>query len=101
MGASVPSTDVGALTRTPTELAHALVVLAAGASTRMGSPKGLVVVGGETQIARVVGGFRRAGGARVIVVLGNGREGYEGAVASLSVDVAVNAAPERGQFSSL
>lgn len=48
----------------------AAVVLAAGASTRLGSPKQLEMLGGETLLERAVRVAREAGCSPVIVVLG-------------------------------
>ncbi len=48
----------------------AAVVLAAGASTRLGSPKQLEMLGGETLLERAVRTAREAGCSPVIVVLG-------------------------------
>jgi CTP:molybdopterin cytidylyltransferase MocA len=48
----------------------AAVVLAAGASTRLGEPKQLVIVGGEGLLERAVRVAREAGCAPVVVVLG-------------------------------
>jgi molybdenum cofactor cytidylyltransferase len=48
----------------------AAVVLAAGASTRLGEPKQLAVLAGETLLARAVRTAREAGCAPVVVVLG-------------------------------
>ena len=52
----------------------AAVVLAAGASTRLGEPKQLVVIGGETLLERAVRTARAAGCAPVVVVLGAAAE---------------------------
>jgi molybdenum cofactor cytidylyltransferase len=46
------------------------VVLAAGASTRLGEPKQLVMLGGETLLERAVRAAREAGCSPVVVVLG-------------------------------
>jgi CTP:molybdopterin cytidylyltransferase MocA len=51
-------------------LSIAAVVLAAGASTRLGEPKQLVVLGGETLLERAVRVAREAGCSPVVVVLG-------------------------------
>ncbi len=51
-------------------MAVAGVVLAAGASTRFGSPKQLAVLGGETLLERAVRLAREAGCQPVVVVLG-------------------------------
>jgi molybdenum cofactor cytidylyltransferase len=47
----------------------AAVVLAAGASTRLGEPKQLVKIGGETLLERAVRAAREAGCSPVIVVV--------------------------------
>jgi molybdenum cofactor cytidylyltransferase len=48
----------------------AAVVLAAGGSTRLGQPKQLVILGGETLLERTVRTAREASCAPVVVVLG-------------------------------
>src|ERR1700720_4574182 len=48
----------------------AAVVLAAGASTRLGEAKQLVMLGGETLLERAVRVAREAGGLPVVVVVG-------------------------------
>ncbi len=48
----------------------AAVVLAAGGSSRMGSPKQLAMIGGETLLERAVRVAREAGCSPVVVVLG-------------------------------
>jgi molybdenum cofactor cytidylyltransferase len=48
----------------------AAVVLAAGASSRLGSPKQLAMLGGETLLERAVRVAREAGCSPVVVVLG-------------------------------
>lgn len=48
----------------------AAIVLAAGASTRLGEPKQLIAIGGETLLERAVRTAREAGCAPVVVVLG-------------------------------
>jgi CTP:molybdopterin cytidylyltransferase MocA len=52
----------------------AAVVLAAGASTRLGEPKQLVMLGGETLLERAVRIAQEAGCAPVVVVLGASAE---------------------------
>jgi molybdenum cofactor cytidylyltransferase len=51
-------------------LVTAAVVLAAGASTRLGEPKQLVRIGGEALLERAVRVAREAGCAPIVVVLG-------------------------------
>ena len=52
----------------------AAIVLAAGASRRLGQPKQLLLLGGETLLARAIRLANEAGAARVFVVLGAHRE---------------------------
>lgn len=91
-----------------------LVLLAAGESRRMGSPKGLVPCHGIPWLECQVGAYFAAGGGRALVVVGYHRAEYfarmpwlEAGRAGWSdfaggrVRVAENPAPQRGQFSSL
>jgi CTP:molybdopterin cytidylyltransferase MocA len=68
----------------------AAVVLAAGASTRLGEPKQLAVVGGERLLERTVRVASEAGCAPVVVVLGAGAEEIRAACALGDAIVAVN-----------
>ena len=52
------------------------IILAAGASRRLGHPKQLVRVGGETLLGRTIRLTREAGASPIFVVLGAHREGY-------------------------
>ncbi len=94
-------------------LAPAAVVLAAGRGSRAGAPKGLVERAGETVLDWQIAALRAAGIRRLVVVLGHGLDAHENRLAwlpagdetallgGMSVSVAVNPVPERGQFSSL
>jgi len=81
------------------------VILAAGASSRMGRPKALLPIGreGETFIARLVRTFCDAGADDLVVIVGAHADGVSEAVARMPVFVRVveNRAYERGQLSSL
>ena len=77
------------------------VVLAAGASSRMGSPKALLPVEGVTFIERIVRAFERTDVDRTLVVLGHNADAMREAIAYLGVDTAVNPDYARGQLSSL
>ncbi len=77
------------------------VVLAAGASTRMGSPKALLPVEGVPFIERIVAALERTGVDRTLVVLGFNADAMREAIAYLGVDTAVNPDYVRGQLSSL
>lgn len=74
------------------------IILAAGASSRMGSPKALLDYRGETFIQRLVR-VLSAVCDPVIVVLGYQADALRPAVPDATI--VVNPAPERGQLSSL
>jgi molybdenum cofactor cytidylyltransferase len=79
------------------------IVLAAGASSRMGRPKTLLSIGGSTFVGRVLGALADAGADPLVLVT---REPTDVASAwhdprAAGVRVVVNDAPDRGQLSSL
>ena len=76
------------------------VILAAGASTRLGRPKQLAVWAGESLLRRIVR-TALAGGGPVLVVTGCQAEAMAAHLADLPVTVVVNAAWEEGMASSL
>jgi molybdenum cofactor cytidylyltransferase len=75
------------------------VILAAGASSRMGQPKALLEYRGETFLNRLIRIFS-AQCEQVIVVLGYDAESIRSSV-TVPAQVVVNPHPERGQLSSL
>ena len=77
------------------------VVLAAGASTRMGRPKALLPVAGVPFIERIVRSLERTCVDRTLVVLGHNADAMREAVAYLGVETVVNPDYARGQLSSL
>jgi molybdenum cofactor cytidylyltransferase len=77
----------------------AAIILAAGASSRMGSPKALLEYRGETFIERLARVFSAVCDP-VIVALGYHAQAIRPKVEGKAL-VAVNPAPERGQLSSL
>ena len=79
----------------------AAVLLAAGASTRFGSPKMLAPVGGEPLLRRVARAFVEAGFAEVAVVLAPGAEAVAATVEGLGVLRVVNPRPGEGMLSSV
>jgi molybdenum cofactor cytidylyltransferase len=83
------------------ETHSAAIILAAGASSRMGRPKPLLELDGETFLDRVIGRF--SGICRpVIVVLGySADEVRAGVVRGADAIILVNPAPEHGMLSSL
>ena len=79
----------------------AAVVLAAGASTRLGEPKQLVMLGGETLLERAVRVAHEAGCVPVVVVLGAAAELVAARCDLGSAVVVVNEAWEEGMASSI
>ena len=77
------------------------IVLAAGASSRMGRDKLLLAIGGEPLLRRAARAGLEAGLDPVIAVLAPGADAPRGALAGLACIVAVNPDPSRGQGSSL
>ena len=79
----------------------AAVILAGGASRRMGRPKALLPFRGQTILDRLVGLYKPFC-SPVIVVLGHGAEAIRAGIARAGdVQFAINPDPGRGQLSSL
>lgn len=76
------------------------VVLAAGASARMGAHKLLLPLGGEPLVRRIVRQVCEAGFDEVLVVVGKDHEQTLAALEGLPIRHAVNAAWETGMGSS-
>ncbi len=79
----------------------AAVILAAGASTRLGEPKQLAMLGGERLLERAVRMARSAGCSPVAVVLGAGAERIELECALGAARVVRNEAWPEGMASSI
>lgn len=77
------------------------VILAAGASSRMGSPKQLLVWNGRTLLERAVSSARASCGERVIVVLGAHSQAIQAGVNLDGVGVIVNPDWREGMASSI
>ena len=75
------------------------LILAAGASTRMGSPKALLDFDGKTCLELTLESVRGLG--TPVVVLGAAREEIQARVRLASVQIALNEEHERGETSSL
>jgi molybdenum cofactor cytidylyltransferase len=90
-------------TRLPpmSENACAAVILAAGASTRLGRPKQLVAIKGEPLLVRTVRLAREAGCDPVVVVTGFDAQRMRDALADSPVVIAENAEWRSGMGSSL
>jgi molybdenum cofactor cytidylyltransferase len=77
------------------------IILAAGASDRMGRPKALLEVGGETFMQRIAGMLHAAGCHRVLVVVNADADWASQAAASLDVEVVANPVAQSEQVDSL
>jgi molybdenum cofactor cytidylyltransferase len=75
------------------------VVLAAGASSRMGRPKALLDFDGTPAVGRVLAACREGGAADIVVVTAPGGGGIR-ALCAGTIE-AINEHPERGMLSSL
>jgi len=93
---------------------YPLILLAAGKSSRMGSPKGLIDYFGRPWLLEQCARFRAAGGEQVILVLGYHQEAYFQEIPwlkdsvdqttrrhDLEITTLLNVHPEGGQFTSL
>lgn len=77
------------------------VVLSAGASYRMGSPKALLKIGNETFLQHVVGVLRAAGIRDIVIVLGSDAGVIRKSLSWFEGTVVVNEHWGQGQLSSI
>lgn len=79
------------------------IILAAGRSTRMGRPKALLPIGGDTFLTRIAATLRAAAIDDVVVVLGHDAQAIAASLEPRDVEarVVVNADYDAGQLSSL
>jgi molybdenum cofactor cytidylyltransferase len=77
------------------------VVLAAGASLRMGAPKALLEFGNTTFIRHILDVYRQASIEKIVVVLPPSTQTLRDHLAELPVKLATNENPESGQLSSV
>ena len=77
------------------------VILSAGESSRMGRPKALLPIAGQTFIERIVATLKETPVGKVLVVLGHNAEEMKRQIEPLPVEVLVNPDYRRGQLSSL
>jgi molybdenum cofactor cytidylyltransferase len=77
------------------------VVLAAGNSERMGRPKALLEIDGETFLARICRRLREAGMSDVVVVLGRDAAEIQSGWNRGNERIVLNHRPQDGQISSL
>lgn len=84
-----------------TNPAHGVVVLAAGASKRLGQPKQLLEIDGETLLHRVVRFAALSEPAEIIVVLANGAIKIREAIDDLECQIVTCVEADRGISASL
>jgi molybdenum cofactor cytidylyltransferase len=77
------------------------VILSAGESSRMGRPKALLPIDGQTFIEKIVGALKDAQVGKVIVILGHHAEEMRRRIEHLPVEILVNPDYKLGQLSSL
>jgi CTP:molybdopterin cytidylyltransferase MocA len=78
------------------------IILAAGASSRMGRPKALLYAGDRTFVSAILGTFREAGVPSVVVVVRPGDAALVTEIENAGFGrVVENPRPEEGQLSSL
>jgi molybdenum cofactor cytidylyltransferase len=77
------------------------IVLSAGESSRMGRPKALLPIEGETFIGRIVASLKQTQVGKIIVVLGHNSDLLAAAIRPLAVDILINTNYKLGQLSSL
>ncbi len=77
------------------------IVIAAGASYRMGSPKALLKIGERTFLQQIVGELQSAGIAEIIVVLGADAEVIQKSLSWFHGRIVVNEHWKKGQLTSI
>jgi molybdenum cofactor cytidylyltransferase len=77
------------------------LILAAGESSRMGTPKATLTYRGQTFLERIVQTLREGGLERIVVVLGHRAEEIQQHVKMPAAQVVINPAYQSGQTSSL
>ena len=77
------------------------VVLSAGESSRMGRPKALLPIDGQTFIERIVAALKQTTVGKIIVILGHNFRELEAKISHLPVKILINTDYKQGQLSSL
>ncbi len=77
------------------------VILSAGESSRMGRPKALLPIDGQTFIERIVAALQQAAIGKIIVILGHNAGELKTRIAHLPVEILINDDYKLGQLSSL
>jgi molybdenum cofactor cytidylyltransferase len=77
------------------------VVLAAGESSRMGRPKALLPIDGQTFVERIATALKRTQVGKVFVILGHNSDELKQRIENLPVEILMNPDYKLGQLSSL
>jgi molybdenum cofactor cytidylyltransferase len=77
------------------------VILSAGESSRMGRPKALLPINGQTFIEKIVGALKQTSVGKIIVVLGHSAAEMKRRIEHLPVEILINSDYKLGQLSSL
>jgi len=77
------------------------IVLAAGASLRMGSPKALLKIGRETFVQHIVGQLHSAGVSDIVIVLGADADEIKNSLSWFKGTIVVNEDWKEGQLTSV
>ena len=77
------------------------VVLSAGESSRMGQPKALLPIDGQTFIERIVAALKQTKVGKIIVILGHNARELQSKISHLPVEILINTDYKLGQLSSL
>ena len=77
------------------------VVLSAGESSRMGRPKALLPIDGQTFIERIVAALKQAKVGKIIVILRHNARELQSKISHLPVEILINTDYKLGQLSSL
>lgn len=80
---------------------YGIIILAAGASTRMGQSKQLLAVKGEPLLLRSINAAIHAGSQKIIVVLGANEKAHRDLIGDLNVEIVFNKRWEAGMGSSI
>jgi molybdenum cofactor cytidylyltransferase len=79
----------------------AAVVLSAGESSRMGRPKALLPIDGQTFIEKIVAALKQTKVGKIIVILGHNARELQSKISHLPVEILINTDYKLGQLSSL
>ena len=77
------------------------VVLSAGESSRMGRPKALLPIDGQTFIEKIVAALKQTKVGKIIVILGHNARELQSKISHLPVEIFINTDYKLGQLSSL